>query len=798
MPLRDLRLDAEERLPELVDDARTAQLGERIVGRPRRDDRAVGQRLAWPMVVGDDHFEPERLRLGALRNGRDAAVDREHEAAALVGEPAEGVAADAVTLVEPARQVPVDVRPELAQQEDGKGRRGDSVDVVVAVHTDARPRCDRGPDALAREAHVSEQERIVGRALAREKRPRLLGVGVPAPDKDAGRKLTDPQRVGEPGLQPVRARTDRPGALVHRAVTVGRPPDDILGAVRGHFLLDPEVVYLNHGAYRACPRPVFERYQARQLELEREPTDFIERRLPELLSRARTELGAYLGARADDLTFVQNATTGVNLAARALDLQPGEEVLTTDLEYGACDYTWSDVCRRTGAHYVRAEIPLPLDGDVVERLFARRTARTRVVYVSHITSETGLLLPVEEIVARARAEGLVTIVDGAHAPGHVDLDLDALGADFYSGNCHKWTRAPSDRARGTRRPISPSRTRSRSFGRTTTARAASRSPAKRARNSASSSGRSPYHPTSRSGSWRACDCPPPTRSSRSGSSTTTASRSRRWARAVTTCCGSRSPVTPSRRTSSACSTPSRPRSELPAPLLDREGGQRAKLGAVLQRSERRLHRIPVADPGHLRGRAEQLPLRGDGRAHLHEAVAGGEHLRTAARRRREALRPRHVGVHVRRGRDVEQLEHDLAVRGHAEALDDRDEPPVVLLERSASRRRRLDRSGQLRDVADGGRRRRPAHAGLPRVAERHQLPQGPSASRARRSGMGPGGNCNCNESGYCRRGCKGESHLGTSEDRVKRTAADSSSAAHRIVPMPQRVTPRGEARHLAR
>jgi len=224
--------------------------------------------------------------------------------------------------------------------------------------------------------------------------------------------------------------------------TVGRPPDDILGAVREHFLLDPGVIHLNHGAYGACPRPVFERYQARQLELEGEPTDFIERRLPELLSRARAELGAYLGARADDLTFVQNATTGVNLAGRALDLQPGDEVLTSDLEYGACDYTWADVCRRSGAHYVRAEIPLPLDSDVVERLFARRTARTRVVYVSHITSETGLLLPVEQIVARAKTEGLVTIVDGAHAPGHVDLDLDTLGADFYSGNCHKWMCAP--------------------------------------------------------------------------------------------------------------------------------------------------------------------------------------------------------------------------------------------------------------------------------------------------------------------------------------------------------------------
>jgi isopenicillin-N epimerase len=211
--------------------------------------------------------------------------------------------------------------------------------------------------------------------------------------------------------------------------------------VKELFLLDPDVVYLNHGSYGACPRPVFERYQAWQLELEREPVDLISRRLSGLLADARAALAEYVGVQADDLTFVQNATTGVNMAARALDLQPGEEVLSTDLEYGACDSTWEHVCAEAGARYVRAEIPLPLD-DVTSAIFARRTERTRAVYVSHITSETGLLLPVEEIVRRAHAEGLVAIVDGAHAPGHVDLDLDALGAEFYAGNCHKWLCAP--------------------------------------------------------------------------------------------------------------------------------------------------------------------------------------------------------------------------------------------------------------------------------------------------------------------------------------------------------------------
>jgi isopenicillin-N epimerase len=203
--------------------------------------------------------------------------------------------------------------------------------------------------------------------------------------------------------------------------------------LRELFLLDPSVTYLNHGSFGACPRPVFEIYQRWQLELEREPVEFIVRRLPDLLAEARAALGAYVGAAADDLTFVPNAGTGVNVAARAIGLRENDEVLTTDLEYGACNYAWEWVCERVGARYVR----VPQD-----ELFEHVTERTRVLFVSHITSETGLLLPVGEIVARARALDLVTVVDGAHAPAHVPLDLDALGADFYAGNCHKWLCAP--------------------------------------------------------------------------------------------------------------------------------------------------------------------------------------------------------------------------------------------------------------------------------------------------------------------------------------------------------------------
>jgi isopenicillin-N epimerase len=213
---------------------------------------------------------------------------------------------------------------------------------------------------------------------------------------------------------------------------------------RDPFLLDPQVVYLNHGAYGACPRPVFERYQAWQVELEREPVDFLSRRLPELLAEARAALAAYVGAEPDDLVFVPNATSAVNAFARSLDLRPGDEVLATDLEYGACDLTWRYVCGRAVATYVQAPIPLPLErpSEVVDAVFDRLSERTRALFVSHVTSDTALVLPLAELVQRARDAGVLTIVDGAHAPGQLPLDLRGLGADVYAGNCHKWLCAP--------------------------------------------------------------------------------------------------------------------------------------------------------------------------------------------------------------------------------------------------------------------------------------------------------------------------------------------------------------------
>jgi isopenicillin-N epimerase len=219
-----------------------------------------------------------------------------------------------------------------------------------------------------------------------------------------------------------------------------RAPD----ALRAQFLLDPDVIFLNHGSFGACPKPVFEAYQNWQLELERQPVKFLGRKVDEYLDKARADLGAYLNADAADLFFVPNATTGINTVARSLHLQPGDEILTTDHEYGAMDYTWNFVCGKTGAAYIHHPIPLPVTSvaEVVESFWQAVTPRTRVIFMSHITSPTALTLPIAEICRRARAAGILTVIDGAHVPGQIPLDLTALDADFYAGNCHKWLCAP--------------------------------------------------------------------------------------------------------------------------------------------------------------------------------------------------------------------------------------------------------------------------------------------------------------------------------------------------------------------
>lgn len=217
--------------------------------------------------------------------------------------------------------------------------------------------------------------------------------------------------------------------------------------MRDLYLLDPKLVFLNHGSFGACPREVLAVQREWQDRMEHNPVEFLGRQSAGLLRTAREALAGFVGAPADDLVFVPNATTAVNIVARSLDLRPGDEVLASDHEYGACDATWQRVCAEHGAVYRRASVPLRFKrADFVERLLAQAGPRTRLVFASHITSTTALLFPVAELCAAARARGLLSLIDGAHAPGQVSLDLEALGADFYAANLHKWVGAPKGSA----------------------------------------------------------------------------------------------------------------------------------------------------------------------------------------------------------------------------------------------------------------------------------------------------------------------------------------------------------------
>ena len=224
----------------------------------------------------------------------------------------------------------------------------------------------------------------------------------------------------------------------------------VLAPAGERYLLDPAVTFLNHGSFGACPEPVFAEWQGWQRRLEREPVLLLGREINDLLAEARGVLADFLLAPADDLVFVPNATHGVNIVARALArrLGPGDEVLLTDHEYGACERTWRFLAREGGFSIVTRETPLPLVDDEawLDAFWAGVTPRTKVIFASHISSPTALTFPVAKLCARARAAGITTLIDGAHAPGQLDLDLQAIGADYYTGNCHKWLCAPKGSA----------------------------------------------------------------------------------------------------------------------------------------------------------------------------------------------------------------------------------------------------------------------------------------------------------------------------------------------------------------
>ncbi|MEX2212968.1 MAG: aminotransferase class V-fold PLP-dependent enzyme [Phycisphaeraceae bacterium] len=215
-----------------------------------------------------------------------------------------------------------------------------------------------------------------------------------------------------------------------------------------HWRLDPAITFLNHGSFGACPKVVLEAQQHYRDMLEAEPVRFFTREAQPLMDKARAELALLLGADSNDLAFVNNATTGVNCVVRSLRWEKGDEILTTDHAYNACRNVLVYVAQREGAKVVTAAVPFPLRSpdEVLDAILRCVSPRTKLALIDHVTSPTGVIFPIEAIVRELQSRGIDVLVDGAHAPGMVPLDLKSLNAAYYTGNCHKWLCAPKGAA----------------------------------------------------------------------------------------------------------------------------------------------------------------------------------------------------------------------------------------------------------------------------------------------------------------------------------------------------------------
>ena len=214
--------------------------------------------------------------------------------------------------------------------------------------------------------------------------------------------------------------------------------------INEYWLLDRDITFLNHGSFGACPIPVLEAQSSFREQLEREPLRFLMREFEPLLDHARNQLAAFIGAGEEELAFVPNATTGVNAVLRSLSFAPGDELLTTNQEYNACRNAIDFVASRTGAKVIVAEIPFPIESpeQIIEAIIKCVSPQTKLALLDHIVSQTGLIFPIKQLVGELANRGVDVLVDGAHAPGMVALNLDEIGAAYYTGNCHKWLCAP--------------------------------------------------------------------------------------------------------------------------------------------------------------------------------------------------------------------------------------------------------------------------------------------------------------------------------------------------------------------
>ena len=213
---------------------------------------------------------------------------------------------------------------------------------------------------------------------------------------------------------------------------------------KSKFMLDPEIIYLNHGSFGACPKNIFNSLIKYQKLLEFEPVKHLAHDVFEYLEKSRESLGNYINCNKDDVVFSPNPSTALNTVIRSLDLNDGDEILTTNHEYGALDKTWKYICKKTGAKYIQKIIPLPLESkeDFINNFAEGITKKTKVIFLSHITSPTALIFPVKEICKIAREKNILSIIDGAHAPAQINLDISNINPDIYVGACHKWMCSP--------------------------------------------------------------------------------------------------------------------------------------------------------------------------------------------------------------------------------------------------------------------------------------------------------------------------------------------------------------------
>jgi isopenicillin-N epimerase len=214
--------------------------------------------------------------------------------------------------------------------------------------------------------------------------------------------------------------------------------------MKSQFLLDPKITFLNHGSFGACPKPVFENYQYWQLELEKQPVQFLTKHLADHLKTSKAAVADFVGCSTDDFFFTPNPTIAINTVMRSVKLEPDDEILTTNHEYGAMDRTWNFYCEKSGAKYIRQHISLPIQSkeSLLDEFWKGYSPKTKIIFLNQISSATALIFPVKDIIEKARALGLITIIDGAHVPGHIDLNITELNPDYYTGTLHKWVLSP--------------------------------------------------------------------------------------------------------------------------------------------------------------------------------------------------------------------------------------------------------------------------------------------------------------------------------------------------------------------